>query len=139
MTMPLYILLFIFPIDQLSLPNTTNSVILFFSLLGDLVTNPWILTLFIISLFASAAQSANTPNWLALITDVNLPEHRGAVFSIANLFNSFGRTVGNLGDWGRFGNFIDVSRQPKRLHCDDDDSAAAADPIRAMLCDYGEV
>ncbi|BBO00327.1 MFS transporter [Sporolactobacillus terrae] len=97
LTMPLYILLFIFPIDQLSLPNTTNSVILFFSLLGDLVTNPWILTLFIISLFASAAQSANTPNWLALITDVNLPEHRGAVFSIANLFNSFGRTVGNLG------------------------------------------
>ncbi|MCO7175139.1 MFS transporter [Sporolactobacillus kofuensis] len=97
LTMPLYILLFIFPIDQLSLPNTTNSVTLFVSLLGDLFTNPWILSLFVISLFASAAQSANTPNWLALITDVNLPEHRGAVFSIANLANSLGRTVGNLG------------------------------------------
>ncbi|MCL1631401.1 MFS transporter [Sporolactobacillus sp. CPB3-1] len=97
LTMPLYILLFIFPIDQLSLPDTTNSVTLFFSLLGDLMTNPWVLTLFVISLFASAAQSANTPNWLALITDVNLPEHRGTVFSIANLANSLGRTVGNLG------------------------------------------
>lgn len=97
LTMPLYILLFIFPIDQLSLPNTTNSVTLFFSLVGQLFTNPWILSLFIISLFASAAQSANTPNWLALITDVNLPEHRGTVFSIANLANSLGRTVGNLG------------------------------------------
>ncbi|RYM04661.1 MFS transporter [Sporolactobacillus sp. THM7-7] len=96
-TMPLYILLFIFPIDQLSLPETANSVTLFFSLLSELFTNPWILTLFIISFFASAAQSANTPNWLALITDVNLPEHRGAVFSIANLANSLGRTVGNIG------------------------------------------
>lgn len=97
LTMPLYILLFIFPIDQLSLPDTTNSVTLFISLLGDLVSNPWILSLFVISLLASAAQSANTPNWLALITDVNLPEHRGTVFSIANLANSLGRTVGNLG------------------------------------------
>lgn len=100
LTMPLYILLFIFPIDQLSLPETTNSVTLFFSLLGQLFTNPWMLMLFIISLFASAAQSANTPNWLALITDVNLPEHRGAVFSIANLANSLGKTVGNLGMGG---------------------------------------
>ncbi|MCO7127192.1 MFS transporter [Sporolactobacillus shoreicorticis] len=97
LTMPLYILLFIFPIDQLSLPDTTNSVTLFFSLLRNFVTNPWILSLFVISLLASAAQSANTPNWLALITDVNLPEHRGTVFSIANLANSLGRTVGNLG------------------------------------------
>lgn len=96
-TMPLYILLFIFPINNLSLPDTTNDVTLFVSLLNQLFTNPWILTLFIISLFASAAQSANTPNWLALITDVNLPEHRGTVFSIANLANSLGRTVGNLG------------------------------------------
>lgn len=96
-TMPLYILLFIFPIERLALPETTNSVTIFFSLLGQLVLNPWMLGLFIISFFASAAQSANTPNWLALITDVNLPEHRGTVFSIANLANSLGRTVGNLG------------------------------------------
>lgn len=96
-TMPLYILLFVFPIDNLSLPHTTNSAALFISLVAQLFLNPWVLTLFIISLFASAAQSANTPNWLALITDVNLPEHRGTVFSIANLANSLGRTVGNLG------------------------------------------
>ncbi|MCI1858983.1 MAG: MFS transporter [Sporolactobacillus sp.] len=96
-TMPLYILLFIFPVDQLSLPRTTNSLELLLALLGQFIVNPWMLTLFFISLFASAAQSANTPNWLALITDVNLPEHRGSVFSIANLANSLGRTVGNLG------------------------------------------
>ena len=59
--------------------------------------NPWMLLLFVLSFFASAAQSANTPNWLALITDVNLPEHRGTAFSVANLFNSLGRTIGNVG------------------------------------------
>lgn len=97
LTMPLYILLFIFPMHQLSLPDTTNSVVLFLALIQQLFINPWMLTLLFISLLASAAQSANTPNWLALITDVNLPEHRGTVFSIANLANSLGRTVGNLG------------------------------------------
>jgi MFS family permease len=59
--------------------------------------NPWMALLFVLSLFASAAQSANTPNWLALITDVNFPEHRGTAFSVANLFNSLGRTGGNVG------------------------------------------
>ncbi|MFT8361612.1 MAG: MFS transporter [Sporolactobacillus sp.] len=96
-TMPLYILLFIFPINSLRLPHTVDFVELFFALVQQILFNPWMLMLFIISFFASAAQSANTPNWLALITDVNLPEHRGAVFSIANLANSLGRTVGNLG------------------------------------------
>ncbi|WKB37154.1 hypothetical protein QS257_10945 [Terrilactibacillus sp. S3-3] len=90
-------MLFIFPMNHLSFPHTTNSIAIFFHLVGQIFTNPWIMALFIISFLASAAQSANTPNWLALITDVNLPEHRGAVFSIANFSNSLGRTVGNLG------------------------------------------
>ncbi len=63
----------------------------------QLFMNPWMALLFVLSFLASAAQSANTPNWLALITDVNLPEHRGTAFSVANLFNSLGRTIGNIG------------------------------------------
>jgi len=43
------------------------------SLLGQICLNPWILSVFLLSIFASAVQSANIPNWLALITDVNLP------------------------------------------------------------------
>ena len=66
-------------------------------LIKQIFANPWMLLLFVLSFFASAAQSANTPNWLALITDVNLPEHRGTAFSVANLFNSLGRTIGNVG------------------------------------------
>ncbi|WPC40341.1 MFS transporter [Clostridium sp. JS66] len=96
-TMPFYILMFVMPMKNLLLPGNYNASLIFFSLLREIVLNPWIAAMFILSFFASAAQSANTPNWLALITDVNLPEHRGTSFSTANLANSLGRTLGNVG------------------------------------------
>lgn len=96
-TMPFYILMFVIPMKNLLLPGNYNASLIFFSLLREIILNPWITAMFILSFFASAAQSANTPNWLALITDVNLPEHRGTSFSTANLANSLGRTLGNVG------------------------------------------
>jgi MFS family permease len=39
--------------------------------------------------------SANSPNWFALIVDVNPPEHRGTVYSLGNLVNGVGRGAGN--------------------------------------------
>lgn len=96
-TMPFYILMFVMPMNNLSLPRNNNASSIFLSLLKEILVNPWITGMFILSFFASAAQSANTPNWLALITDVNLPEHRGTSFSAANLANSLGRTLGNVG------------------------------------------
>lgn len=95
--MPLYVAMFIMPMHNLSLPNNNNAVLILFGLLKQIIINPWMASIFILSFFASAAQSANTPNWLALITDVNLPEHRGTAFSIANLANGLGRTIGNAG------------------------------------------
>jgi hypothetical protein len=59
-----------------------------FHLLEQILLNPWMAAVFLLSVLTSAAQSANTPNWLALITDLNLPDLRGKAFSIANLFNS---------------------------------------------------
>jgi hypothetical protein len=96
-TAPLYIIMFLIPMKGLSLPNVNNAYLVLLGLLKQIVTNPWITAMFILSFLASAAQSANTPNWLALITDVNLPEHRATAFSIANLANSLGRTLGNVG------------------------------------------
>lgn len=96
-TMPLYIAMFTLPMKKLSISNSNNAVLVFVDLLKEIVTNPWMCAIFILSFLASAAQSANTPNWLALITDVNLPEYRGAAFSIANLANGLGRTIGNAG------------------------------------------
>jgi MFS family permease len=97
LTAPFYITMFIIPMTNLSLPSDNNPFFILISLLKEILSNPWILLIFVLSFFASAAQSANTPNWLALITDVNLPEHRGTAFSVANLSNSLGRTLGNVG------------------------------------------
>jgi MFS family permease len=97
MAVPLYSAMFALPMNNLTLPENGNQIILLISLLKEIVLNPWITLMFILSFLATAAQSANTPNWLALITDVNLPEHRAAVFSIANLIGGVGRTLGNVG------------------------------------------
>lgn len=96
-TIPFYLAMFILPMNNLLLPNDNNPALIFLSLLKQIAINPWMTSMFVLSFLASTAQSANTPNWLALITDVNLPEHRGTVFSIANLAGSLGRTLGNVG------------------------------------------
>ena len=43
---------------------------------------------------AVIAQAANAPNWFALVSEVNLPEHRGTAFSFVSLANNLGRAVG---------------------------------------------
>lgn len=93
---PLYILMFLLPMDNLKLPISDNPYNILISLVTQFVTNPWILLMFILAVCATAAQSANTPNWLALLTDINLPEHRATAFSIANLINGVGRALGNI-------------------------------------------
>jgi MFS transporter, Spinster family, sphingosine-1-phosphate transporter len=96
-TLPLYCLMFIIPMNHLLLPTNNNPALILLGLLKQIIINPWITATFVLAFMASATQSANTPNWLALITDVNLPEHRGAAFSAANFASSLGRTLGNIG------------------------------------------
>jgi len=93
---PLYILMFLLPMDNLKLPTSNEPFLILGSLIKQFITNPWIFLMFILAVCATAAQSANTPNWLALLTDINLPEHRATAFSIANLINGFGRAIGNI-------------------------------------------
>lgn len=93
--MPLYILVFIIPLNNLKLPDGGGAFSILLSLFSQIILNPWVLSIFLLSIFATAAQSSNIPNWLALITDVNLPEHRATTFSIANLINGVARSSGN--------------------------------------------
>lgn len=94
-TVPLYVVMFTLPMNNLKLPDGSNPLSILVALLHQFIFNPWILVMFILAVLATAAQSSNTPNWLALITDVNLPEHRATTFSIANLVNGVGRALGN--------------------------------------------
>lgn len=87
---PIYTAMFAIPMNHLRLPDDNSPIFILLYLLKEIVLNPWIMLMFILAFLATAAQSANTPNWLALITDVNLPEHRATVFSLANLIGGIG-------------------------------------------------
>lgn len=93
---PLYIGMFAVPIKSLSIPDNGNPILILMGIFKEISINPLFLLMFILAILATAAQSVNTPNWLTLITEVNLPEHRGTLFSIANLVNGVGRSIGNI-------------------------------------------
>ena len=63
--------------------------------LREAISNPWVAATFLASLAAVALTGADSPNWFALISDVNLPEHRGTIFGLANFANGIGRSAGN--------------------------------------------
>ncbi|MFG2039251.1 MFS transporter [Dactylosporangium sp. NPDC048998] len=90
---PLYVLLFFAPL-RLPAPGTTTGPAAAL-VLGSLFTSPSLLGAFLLALLALALTSANSPNWFALIADVNPPEHRGTVYSLGNLVNGVGRAAGN--------------------------------------------
>jgi hypothetical protein len=65
------------------------------AVLTDVFTEPTVGLCLATAVFALALTSANSPNWFAMIADVNPPEHRGTVYSLGNLANGFGRAGGN--------------------------------------------
>jgi MFS family permease len=92
---PFFLLFFFIPLDSLEVTNGAGTATLVGEVLRNIVTNPWVAATLITSAFAVALTGADSPNWFALISDVNLPEHRGTVFGIANFANGVGRSAGN--------------------------------------------
>ena len=92
---PFFVVFFFVPLTGIEIPTDEGSVAIVLATLASVVTNPYAATAFILSLVALAFTSADSPNWYALISDVNLPEHRGTAFGLGNLSNGFSRTLGN--------------------------------------------
>jgi MFS family permease len=93
---PFFILLFFVPL-RLDVPDGAGTGTLISGVLGSVVTEPVMALSFVFGLVALALTSANAPNWFALVTEVNPPEHRGTVYSLVNLVNGVGRAAGNRG------------------------------------------
>ncbi len=91
---PFYVLLFFAPL-HVRVPSGPGTGGVAMGVLVSVVTVPQAALVFLSALVALALTSANSPNWLALIADVNPPEHRGTVFSLGNLVNGIGRAAGN--------------------------------------------
>ncbi|MEX2719143.1 MAG: MFS transporter [Candidatus Sigynarchaeota archaeon] len=93
---PLFVLMLLIPFNLSALAGVSDTFGIINGLLYQLGNNPPFLAMFLVSVGASAMLSATAPNWFALIGDVNLPEHRGTMFGLANLINGVGRGIGSL-------------------------------------------
>lgn len=92
---PFFMVFFFLPLSGIDVTNGASTATLIPEVALQLVTNPFVFTAFVTSLLALAFTSADSPNNFALISDVNLPEHRGTVFGLQNLVNGLGRSAGN--------------------------------------------
>ncbi|BCJ44803.1 MFS transporter [Actinoplanes ianthinogenes] len=91
---PFYVVLFFVPMT-ITVPDGASTGAVIRGVLENVVTEPTVATCLGIAVFALMLTSANSPNWFAMISDVNPPEHRGTVYSLGNLVNGVGRAGGN--------------------------------------------
>ena len=91
---PFFLIFFWVPLRGLEVTEGAGFITRTGEVLASLVTNPWVAIAFLSALLALALTSADSPNWFALISDVNPPEHRGTVFGMGNLVNGVGRSLG---------------------------------------------
>jgi MFS family permease len=91
---PFYVVLFFLPL-RVDVPAGAGTGRTVLAVLESVVTQPTVAIAFLAALVALALTSANSPNWFALLADVNPPEHRGTVYSMGNLVNGVGRAAGN--------------------------------------------
>lgn len=92
---PFFLAFLFLPLRGLEVTEGAGTFALIPEVLAEIATNPWVGGAFLLAVVALAFTSANSPNWFALISDVNLPEHRGTVYGMGNLANGVGRSIGN--------------------------------------------
>jgi MFS family permease len=91
---PFYVVLFFVPM-RIEVPDGAATADVVRAVIVNVFTEPTVGACLAAAVLALALTSANSPNWFAMIADVNPPEHRGTVYSLGNLVNGFGRAGGN--------------------------------------------
>ncbi|MCB8944124.1 MAG: MFS transporter [Ardenticatenaceae bacterium] len=87
-SIPFLILLFFLPFKGVFIPTDGSLLQISWAVIVSIVTNGWVALAFIVALIGIALFSAEGPNWAALITEVNLPEHRGTFVGFSRLFRA---------------------------------------------------
>lgn len=91
---PFFIAFFNLPLTGLDIPADGGTAAIAWAALGAIFTNPYAAGAFALSFLALMFTSADSPNWFALISEVNLPEHRGTLYGFGNLSNGVSRALG---------------------------------------------
>ena len=92
-SIPFFIVLFFIPFKGVVIPAGGNLLQIGGAVLVTLFTNGWVIAAFLVALIALALQATDPPNWAALITDINLPEHRGTIIGLSRLFRAAGNAI----------------------------------------------
>ena len=87
-SIPFLITLFFLPLKGVIIPPDGNLLQISWAVIVSIVTNGWVALAFFTAFVGISLFSAEPPNRAALITDVNLPEHRGTVVGISRLFRA---------------------------------------------------
>ena len=91
---PFFLLFLWVPLRGLEVTDGAGTLTLLGELAAGLLTNPWLAIAFLSALFAYGLTAVDSPNGLALISDVNVPEHRATLFGIRELGNNVTRSAG---------------------------------------------
>jgi MFS family permease len=91
---PFYLVLFFVPM-RIDVPDGAGAGAVVLGVFRNVLNEPTVAAALATAVLALALTSANSPNWFAMIVDVNPPEHRGTVYSLGNLVNGVGRAGGN--------------------------------------------
>lgn len=90
--LPCYLVLFWVPLTIVGPAEGSAQAIL----VSQLGRNGWWWLAILGATLAVTAQATNAPNWFAMVSEVNLPEHRGTAFSFVTLASNVGRAIGVL-------------------------------------------
>ncbi len=87
---PFYLLLFWAPLPVVGQASGSAAGIVG----AQLSSNVWWWLALLGATGGIVAQATNAPNWFAMVSEVNLPEHRGTAFSFVTLASNTGRALG---------------------------------------------
>ncbi|MFX0099036.1 MAG: MFS transporter [Candidatus Hodarchaeota archaeon] len=93
---PMGMLAFSIPFDLSSVSGVNGSVNIIYAILGELLGNRLFLIAALVGFISIAFLSADNPNFLALGSEVNLPEHRSTGFGILTFIHGIGRGIGSM-------------------------------------------
>lgn len=92
---PFLMVLFFLPLPILDIPQGEGVPWIIFATLSSIFTNGWVAGAFGCALIGMALLSMDAPNRAALLSDVNLPEHRSTAVGISILITGIGAAIGN--------------------------------------------
>jgi MFS transporter, Spinster family, sphingosine-1-phosphate transporter len=92
-SIPFLVLLYFLPLRNVAIPEDGSLLVVVWAALLAIFTNGYVFVAFLAATAGVAFLAAATPSWAAIVTDVNLPEHRGTMLGISRVFRAAGSSI----------------------------------------------